>query len=143
MLSRFLFSFFFSHLSNTPFAIYPYSLSIPLPEAGITTTMSSLRANFPQQAGSQGTPTASRGRRESYSRTDESVTFEYPDESQMPHSPTVEGMGYKRTLTQFSLEKKVTVVTGGARGLGLVMSQAIISSGSDLAIVDLNSTCRV
>lgn len=101
--------------------------------------MSSLRANFPQQVGSEGPPIASRGRRESYARTDESVTFEYPDESQMPHSPTIEGMRYKRTLTQFSLEKKVTVVTGGARGLGLVMSQAIITSGADLAIVDLNS----
>jgi D-arabinitol 2-dehydrogenase len=100
--------------------------------------MSSLRANFPQQIGSEGPPIASRGRRESYARTDESVTFEYPDESQMPHSPTIEGMRYKRTLTQFSLEKKVTVVTGGARGLGLVMSQAIIISGADLAIVDLN-----
>lgn len=101
--------------------------------------MSSLRANFPQQVDSNGPPIASRGRRESYARTDESVTFEYPDESQMPHSPTIKGMRYKRTLTEFSLEKKVTIVTGGARGLGLVMSQAILTSGADLAIVDLNS----
>lgn len=80
-----------------------------------------------------------RGRRESYARTDETVQIPHPDESKLPHSPTIEGMRYKRTLTQFSLEKKVTIVTGGARGLGLVMSQAIITSGSDLAIVDLNS----
>lgn len=84
-------------------------------------------------------PTFNRGRRESYSQTDENVQIPYPDESQMPHSPTIKGMRFKRTLNQFSLENKVTIVTGGARGLGLVMSQAIITSGSDLAIVDLNS----
>lgn len=84
-------------------------------------------------------PTFTRGRRESYSTTDESVQIRHPDESQRPHSPTVQGMRFKRTLKQFSLEGKITVVTGGARGLGLIMSQAIITSGSDLAIVDLNS----
>ena len=31
------------------------------------------------------------------------------------------------------------IVTGGARGLGLVMSQALVISGADVAIVDLNS----
>ena len=31
------------------------------------------------------------------------------------------------------------MVTGGARGLGLVMSQALVISGADVAIVDLNS----
>jgi NAD(P)-dependent dehydrogenase (short-subunit alcohol dehydrogenase family) len=45
----------------------------------------------------------------------------------------------KRTLPSFSLEGRVAVVTGGARGLGLVMGQALIQSGADLAIVDLNS----
>ena len=45
----------------------------------------------------------------------------------------------KRTLPSFSLEGKVAVVTGGARGLGLVMGQALVQSGADLAIVDLNS----
>lgn len=33
----------------------------------------------------------------------------------------------------------MAVVTGGARGLGLVMSQACVISGADVAIVDLNS----
>lgn len=79
-----------------------------------------------------------RGRRQSYAQTDETVQWEHPDESQMPHSPTLKGMRFKRTLTQFSLENTVAVVTGGARGLGLVMSQALITSGADLAIVDLN-----
>jgi NAD(P)-dependent dehydrogenase (short-subunit alcohol dehydrogenase family) len=44
-----------------------------------------------------------------------------------------------RTLASFSLEDKVGVVTGGARGLGLVMSQAMVVSGADVAIVDMNS----
>ncbi|GCB17447.1 D-arabinitol 2-dehydrogenase [Aspergillus awamori] len=76
-----------------------------------------------------------------FARTDENVKFEYPDDENMPRSPIVQGRGgmhFKRTLAQFSLENKVTLVTGGARGLGLTMSQAIVASGSDVAIVDLN-----
>lgn len=49
------------------------------------------------------------------------------------------GLHFKRTLASFSLEGRVGVVTGGARGLGLVMSQAMVISGADVAIVDLNS----
>ena len=45
----------------------------------------------------------------------------------------------RRTLPAFSLEGRTAVVTGGARGLGLVMGQALINSGADLAIVDMNS----
>lgn len=48
-------------------------------------------------------------------------------------------MHFKRTLATFSLEGRVGIVTGGARGLGLVMSQAMVISGADVAIVDLNS----
>jgi NAD(P)-dependent dehydrogenase (short-subunit alcohol dehydrogenase family) len=76
-----------------------------------------------------------------YARTDESVVIEYPDDAHMPSQPVVQGRGgmhFKRTLAQFSLENRVTLVTGGARGLGLVMSQGIVASGSNLAIVDLN-----
>jgi NAD(P)-dependent dehydrogenase (short-subunit alcohol dehydrogenase family) len=36
------------------------------------------------------------------------------------------------------MEGKVAVVTGGARGLGLVMAQALVTSGADVAIVDMN-----
>jgi len=50
---------------------------------------------------------------------------------------------FKRTLASFSLEDKVGLVTGGARGLGLVMSQALVVSGSDVAIVDLNSESTI
>ncbi|OJJ83041.1 putative D-arabinitol dehydrogenase ArbD [Aspergillus glaucus CBS 516.65] len=76
-----------------------------------------------------------------YARTDEDIVIPYPDDAHMPAQPIVQGRGgmhFKRTLAQFSLENKVTVVTGGARGLGLVMAQAIVASGSDIAIVDLN-----
>ncbi|CAL5872114.1 uncharacterized protein PFLUO_LOCUS6371 [Penicillium psychrofluorescens] len=76
-----------------------------------------------------------------FARTDESVHIPYPPDSEMPAQPIVQGRGgmhFKRTLAQFSLENKVSMVTGGARGLGLVMAQGLVASGSDLAIVDLN-----
>jgi D-arabinitol 2-dehydrogenase len=78
-----------------------------------------------------------------FSRTDNTISIEYPEEEHLP-SPEkpVQGRGgfhFKRTLASFSLEDRVGVVTGGARGLGLVMSQALVVSGADVAIVDLNS----
>ena len=78
----------------------------------------------------------------SFARTDNTVRVEYPEEHDLPRSQPVQGRGgmhFKRTLASFSLEGKVGVVTGGARGLGLVMSQALVESGADVAIVDLNS----
>lgn len=77
-----------------------------------------------------------------FARTGESVHIEYPPDSEMPAQPVVQGRGgmhFKRTLASFSLETKVSMVTGGARGLGLVMGQGLVASGSDLAIVDLIS----
>ncbi|KAL8954119.1 MAG: hypothetical protein Q9222_000001 [Ikaeria aurantiellina] len=77
----------------------------------------------------------------SFSRTDNTVSIEYPGEDSEPTSLPVQGRGgmhFKRTLASFSLEGKVGIVTGGARGLGLVMSQALVISGCDVAIVDLN-----
>ncbi len=77
-----------------------------------------------------------------HSRTDNRIKVEYPEEDNLPASKPVQGRGgfhFKRTLASFSLEGRVGVVTGGARGLGLVMSQALVVSGADVAIVDLNS----
>ncbi|KAG9237659.1 hypothetical protein BJ875DRAFT_369441 [Amylocarpus encephaloides] len=77
----------------------------------------------------------------SFARTDATVQVEYPEEGDLPSSKPVQGRGglhFKRTLAAFSLEGRVGVVTGGARGLGLVMSQAMVISGADVAIVDLN-----
>jgi hypothetical protein len=79
----------------------------------------------------------------SFARTDDSIQVEYPEEGDLPPSKPVQGRGgkhEKRTLASFSLEGRVGVVTGGARGLGLVMTQAMVISGADVAIVDLNST---
>lgn len=78
----------------------------------------------------------------SFARTDKAVRVRYPEEGDLPRSAPVQGRGglhFKRTLASFSLEGRVGVVTGGARGLGLVMSQAMVVSGADVAIVDLNS----
>ena len=77
----------------------------------------------------------------SFSRT-ESIVVEHPNEKDYPKSQPVQGRGgyhFKRTLATFSLEGNVGLVTGGARGLGLVMSQALVISGANVAIVDLNS----
>lgn len=81
----------------------------------------------------------------SFSRTDNTVSIAYPGEDLEPSSAPVQGRGgmhFKRTLASFSLEGRVGIVTGGARGLGLVMSQALVISGCDVAIVDLNSMCH-
>lgn len=49
-----------------------------------------------------------------FARTDPTITVEYPEEKDMPSSKPVRRV--KRTLGSFSLEGKVAVVTGGARG---------------------------
>jgi len=77
-----------------------------------------------------------------HARTHESIRVEHPEEHQMPRSEPVSGRGGEhnlRTLASFSLDGKTAVITGGARGLGLVMTQALVISGADVAIVDLNS----
>ncbi|MCJ1354395.1 MAG: hypothetical protein MMC33_004383 [Icmadophila ericetorum] len=77
----------------------------------------------------------------SFARTNNQISVEYPAEKDLPRSVPVQGRGgqhFKRTLASFSLEGNVGVVTGGARGLGLVMSQAMVLSGADVAVVDLN-----
>lgn len=79
----------------------------------------------------------------SFGRTDNTIVIEHPDWNEHPPSKPVQGRGglhFKRTLASFTLEGRVAVVTGGARGLGLVMSQACVISGADVAIVDLNCT---
>ena len=80
-----------------------------------------------------------------FARTDDSIKVEYPAGHELPSSRPVEGAGRAGahvypTLASFSLQGNVGVVTGGARGLGLVMGQGMVVSGADLAIVDMNST---
>ncbi|KAJ4405156.1 hypothetical protein N0V82_010374 [Gnomoniopsis sp. IMI 355080] len=79
----------------------------------------------------------------SFARTDDSITVEYPADHELPSSEPVTGAGRSGmhvypTLASFSLEGKVGLVTGGARGLGLVIGQGMVVSGADLAIVDMN-----
>ena len=76
----------------------------------------------------------------SFARTDRDVQFAYPAEQDVARSSLSQERGahVKRTLASFSLEDRVAVITGGARGLGLVMAQALIISGADVALVDLN-----
>ncbi|KPM38793.1 hypothetical protein AK830_g7784 [Neonectria ditissima] len=77
----------------------------------------------------------------SYSRTDPGVEVEYPAEHELPSSKPVAGTGgqyVKPTLGSFSLDNHVGIVTGGARGLGLVIGQGMVFSGSNLALVDMN-----
>lgn len=78
----------------------------------------------------------------SYSRTDSDIEVEYPEEHELPSSKPVRAGGQyvKPTLSSFSLDGGVGLVTGGARGLGLVIGQGMVYSGADLALVDMNST---
>jgi len=58
----------------------------------------------------------------------------------MPHVPIIENgtpQARNPTLPTFSLAGRVCVVTGGAQGLGLVMSRALVLSGASVALVDL------
>ena len=92
-------------------------------------------------ASSSGAPGESGDHEGQYARTREDIVVEYPEEKDLPPSDPVQGRGgnhFLRTLAAFSMEGKTAVVTGGARGLGLVMAQALVTSGADVAIVDMN-----
>jgi D-arabinitol 2-dehydrogenase len=92
-------------------------------------------------ASTSGEPGESGDHEGQYARTREDIKVEYPEEKDLPPSNPVQGRGgihAKRTLASFSMEGKTAVVTGGARGLGLVMAQALVTSGADVAIVDMN-----
>ena len=81
-----------------------------------------------------------------FARTSKTVQVEYPEEHELPKDTALQGRGgmhFRRTLPSFSLEGRVGVITGGARGLGLVMSQALVESGANVAIVDLNREFKV
>lgn len=96
-------------------------------------------------ASTSGVPGESGAHEGQFARTDESISVEYPEDN-LPRSRLVEGRGgphFKKTLASFSMEGRTAVITGGARGLGLVMAQALAQSGADLALVDLNGESLV
>ncbi|KAG0136629.1 hypothetical protein HOY82DRAFT_549342 [Tuber indicum] len=102
----------------------PSNAIIPRPTARSVSTTCPLRSDDGETRPGQ------------FARTDPSITVECPSRGDMASSKPVRR--HKRTLKSFSLEGKVAVVTGGARGLGYVMTQALVESGADAAIMDLN-----
>ncbi|KAM3428365.1 hypothetical protein NHJ13734_008625 [Beauveria thailandica] len=76
----------------------------------------------------------------SHSQTDSDIEIPFPPEDELPSDPVrrAGGQYVKPTLQTFSLDKKVGLVTGGARGLGLVIAQGMVYSGADVALVDMN-----
>lgn len=110
----------------------------------LTTSRSLLRPTEEElEKATTGAPAGASGDHEgSLARTDGSVSFQHPEEKDQPSSKPVRGRGGEHdlpTLATFSLKGKTCVITGGARGLGLVMAQAMVISGADVAIVDMNS----
>ena len=77
-----------------------------------------------------------------FAGTDDSIQIKYPGHGFLredaPEGDT--GSHYSRTLSTFSLEGKVCVITGGARGLGYTMAQGFMESGAEVALVDLNGS---
>ncbi|KAL7423653.1 hypothetical protein Q5752_001234 [Cryptotrichosporon argae] len=74
---------------------------------------------------------------------DESIRFNAPENfsrHDVGHSgQPAEGRHTKRTLQSFSLEGKVCVVTGAARGLGNMFARTFVESGADtIVLIDLN-----
>ncbi|KAK4686718.1 hypothetical protein P7C73_g3407, partial [Tremellales sp. Uapishka_1] len=80
----------------------------------------------------------------SHAHIDESLTFEEPKtwaKNDVGHDTIGPGHGKhnKRTLSSFSMDGKVCVVTGAARGLGNMMARTFVESGADaIVIIDLN-----
>jgi D-arabinitol 2-dehydrogenase len=125
-------------LPNTLLALRPASIT----SRTISTTPRLLEEDKYKDASTGGKAGALGDHEGQYARTDKKVRVEYPEEHEFPPSKIVQGRGgmhFKRTLPSFSLEDRVAMITGGARGLGLVMTQALVASGADVAIIDLNS----
>ncbi|EPQ31965.1 uncharacterized protein PFL1_00164 [Pseudozyma flocculosa PF-1] len=81
-----------------------------------------------------------------FARTVDEVTIPYPDDStrhpskDVGHSTTGGKVGRhtQRTLASFSMEGKVCVVTGAARGLGNLIARTFVESGANhVAVLDL------
>ncbi|EXJ62362.1 gluconate 5-dehydrogenase [Cladophialophora yegresii CBS 114405] len=130
-----------ANIPRTPIASSFRPLSTTTPRA-LRPTLSQLNKDDPyHKASTEATGTSAGPHEGSASRTDREIVVEYPPEEDFPQDRPLRGRGgvqYVKTLPTFSLEGRTAVVTGGARGLGLVMGQALVQSGADLAIVDLN-----
>lgn len=106
-----------------------------------TANPAALRPAFAATRGIHNAPPR-RNKPGAYSRTDDEIEIAHPPEHELPSSkpvPHAGGQYVKPTLPTFSLDGNVGLVTGGARGLGLVIGQGMVYSGADLALVDMNS----
>lgn len=126
-------------------SVTPHIVRAPLPTAQRHVSSSQARKNKNDPFHESSSATLGKPGAEhegSSARTNNNIVFEYAESTkELPTEPSVQGRGgphLKRTLAQFSLEGRVAIVTGGARGLGLVMAQALVASGANVAIVDLN-----
>ncbi|KAK6336243.1 hypothetical protein TWF696_001804 [Orbilia brochopaga] len=107
-------------------------ISLPIRQFSMSTSVSSQKIVPPST--SQAPPSNAAGEA---ARVDPDITHRHP--ARVPEdAPAQVHTQQKRTLPIFSFEGKTCVVTGGARGLGYVMSQAFVESGANVAIVDLN-----
>lgn len=98
-----------------------------------TTRQASIMTSPSSAAAAANGPGGSRAR-----TVDMKVKQDAADQSLLAREDPAAAAATMRTMPTFSLEGKVCVVTGGARGLGLVMGNGVVQSGADLAIVDLN-----
>ena len=82
-----------------------------------------------------------------FASTKDDVVVPYPEDSSrhprddVGHNTTGGRVGRhtQRTLASFSMEGKVCVVTGAARGIGNLIARTFVESGANhVAIVDLN-----
>src|ERR1700761_4750406 len=93
-----------------------------------------LRVSKHDDATTSHPPKASGQQEGESARTSADIRFQHPESSALASSDPARGHGGahpKPTLSSFSLEGKVAVVTGGARGLGLVMAQGLMISGAE------------
>ena len=117
-------------------------LSPLLRHAGSRAVPAALRPSFAAARNLHNVPPR-RDKPGKYARTDAEIEIEHPEEHEHPPSKPVlraGGQFAKPALQTFSLDGRVGLVTGGARGLGLVMAQGMVFSGADVALVDMNCT---
>ena len=124
------------------------SLSAPLKAAAIRSPAAISRSaalrtlsTTPQRCFSQGY--RCNDRKKPLASTKDGIEIPYPEQNLegVGHSTTGGRVGphTQRTLASFSMEGKVCVVTGAARGLGNLIARTFVESGANqVAILDLN-----
>jgi len=103
-----------------------------------------LRFNSSSGSGEGGDGSGSKPKPGEFGQTRSDISIGYRGHGRGQSIPSPEEGANKRhslrTLGSFSMAGKVCVVTGGARGLGYVMTQAFVESGAHAAIIDLRQS---